>query len=361
MREITAEVQQADASESELVERATNADGKAAWIVGECASLWTQRYAKGRTDQAFAEMCGIDPGQVQLRRRVFETFGEFPILYRKLSWSHYRVALTWEDANEHIEWAIDNTASVREMVAWRRMQRGEDLTTESQGDPLPEPPKAAPHAGGTASAGSPAAPVFDTAASSASGFPSGPDVPSSVSPSPFNPLPVKPQKPAAAPSIESRQFTLADLRKWLAAAEDNAEDVRERRKLAAWHRTRAEELDPQERVKVPDNMASTVVASAMGEWIRYRKEKKKPVTPTQELKLLKMWGDRGPERFAAAVEWSIAQGYQGLFEEGGNGKTGSDSEPWRHIEGSGARHVPDTIQVYDAASGGFVTRPAGSA
>lgn len=356
MREITAEVQQAEASESELVERATNADGKAAWVVGECASLWTQRYAKGRTDQAFAEMCGMEPDRVQKRRHVFETFGGVSATYPKLSWSHFRAALTWDDWVECFEWATDNTASVREMVAWRRMQRGEDLTVEtdeSQGDPLPEPPKAAPHAGGTASAGSPAAPVLDTAASQTGSMPGGKAKASSqaVPPSPFNPLPVTPKKPAAAPSIESRQFTLADLRKWLQAAEDNAEDVRERRKLAAWHRKRADELDPQAKTKAKPASVDEVRV--------YIAEKELDVDAEVWWDFYESNGWKVGKN--AMKSWHAAIGRAHREGWAKDGKARHDGEPWRHIEGSGARHVPDTIQVYDAASGGFVTRPAGSA
>ena len=116
-------------SEAQLVERAQIAVSRCNWEVGECAALWTKRFAKGRTDADFAQLVGLSPDQVYQRRRVWETFGDVYSQYNGLKWSHFYSSLTWDDAAECLQWAQDVGATVAEMRAWRRAQRGEDLTT----------------------------------------------------------------------------------------------------------------------------------------------------------------------------------------------------------------------------------------
>ncbi|RMG32862.1 MAG: hypothetical protein D6725_16800 [Planctomycetota bacterium] len=114
-------------SEQQLVERARSAVSRCNWVVGECAAKWTRRYARGRTDADFARMVDLSPDQVYQRRRVWETFADVRENYPHLSWSHFYVALNWDDAAECLAWAEENRATVAEMRAWRRMQHGEDL------------------------------------------------------------------------------------------------------------------------------------------------------------------------------------------------------------------------------------------
>ena len=121
-------------SEEILVERAQTAVSKSNWIVGECAAKWTKKYAKGRTDQDFGIMVGLSGDQIFQRRRVWETFGDVFEQYASLKWSHFYVALNWDDAPECFQWATENEASVAEMKAWRRAQRGEDLTKDAPVD-----------------------------------------------------------------------------------------------------------------------------------------------------------------------------------------------------------------------------------
>ena len=47
--------------------------------------------------------------------------------------------------------------------------------------------------------------------------------------------------------IEQRHFSLDELRRLIVAAEDTSGDAREAKKLAEWHRMRADELDPPEK------------------------------------------------------------------------------------------------------------------
>lgn len=117
-------------TEQELVTTARSAISNCNWTVGECAAQWTKRYARGRTDADFGEMVGLSGDQIYQRRRVWETFADVRDSYSQLRWSHFYVALTWNDAPECLGWAEENQATVAEMKAWRRMQHGEDLTVD---------------------------------------------------------------------------------------------------------------------------------------------------------------------------------------------------------------------------------------
>lgn len=115
-------------AEQELISRAQSAISDCNWVVGECASEWTQKYARGRTDADFAALVGLTSDQAYQRRRVWETFGDVRGQYQTLKWSHFYVALNWDNAPECLQWADENGATVAEMKAWRRLQLGEDLT-----------------------------------------------------------------------------------------------------------------------------------------------------------------------------------------------------------------------------------------
>jgi len=123
-------------SESELIQRAQQALSHCNWEVGECAAIWTKRFARGRTDADFALLVGLSPDQVYQRRRVWETFADVRENYLTLKWSHFYSALTWEDAADCLQWAEDIQATVAEMKAWRRAQRGEDLTQAGDEEPF---------------------------------------------------------------------------------------------------------------------------------------------------------------------------------------------------------------------------------
>jgi len=114
-------------TEDGLISRAQIAVSHCNWEVGECAGLWTKRYARGRTDADFATLVGLTADQVYQRRRVWETFGDVHGEYTNLRWSHFYSALNWDDAAECLQWANEIEATVAEMKAWRRAQRGEDL------------------------------------------------------------------------------------------------------------------------------------------------------------------------------------------------------------------------------------------
>lgn len=118
-------------SEAALIARAQTAVSRCNWEVGECAALWTKRFARGRTDADFAQLVNLSGDQVYQRRRVWETFNDVYQNYPGLRWSHFYSALAWDDAAECLQWAQEIGATVAEMKAWRRAQRGEDLSEPS--------------------------------------------------------------------------------------------------------------------------------------------------------------------------------------------------------------------------------------
>ena len=132
-----------DATEQELIRTAQNALSRCNWIVGKCAAEWTSRYARGRTDADFAQLVGLSPDQVFQRRRVWETFGDVYQDYPSLRWSHFYSAVNWDDAPECLQWADENAATVAEMRAWRRAQRGEDLAEVPEESSMGDDPSVA--------------------------------------------------------------------------------------------------------------------------------------------------------------------------------------------------------------------------
>lgn len=120
-----------DKGEQELIATARQALSQCNWTVGECASKWTTRYARGRTDADFGALVGLSADQIYQRRRVWDRFGETHEKYQHLSWSHFYTSINWEDAEESLNWAEEFEATVAEMRAWRRANRGEDLTVDA--------------------------------------------------------------------------------------------------------------------------------------------------------------------------------------------------------------------------------------
>jgi hypothetical protein len=203
-------------SEAALIHRAQSAVSQCNWDVGECAALWTKRFARGRTDADFANLIHLSPDQVYQRRRVWETFGDVRDEYGQLKWSHFYAAITWEDAAECLQWAQDLGATVAEMKAWRRAQRGEDLTTAAEDEDtfgwlptdasevrLPRTDAAVVMSGGGSSDSRERDPVPVAAAVAREAGSSGDDY------APFSPDAIKPptsssapERPREAPSIE---------------------------------------------------------------------------------------------------------------------------------------------------------------
>lgn len=121
-----------DETEEALIQTAQKAISQCRWIVGECASKWTQRHARGRTDADFGQLVGLSGDQIYQRRRVWETFSDVRGQFASLKWSHFYASLNWDDAADCLQWAEETQATVAEMKAWRRAVRGEDLTSEPE-------------------------------------------------------------------------------------------------------------------------------------------------------------------------------------------------------------------------------------
>lgn len=123
-------------TEEQLVIRAQESLSQCRWVVGECATKWTKKFARGRTDADFGNMIGLSGDQVYQRRRVWETFSDVADQFANLKWSHFYTALNWEDAMDCLQWGDETGSTVAEMKAWRRAQRGEDLSQEPEIDDL---------------------------------------------------------------------------------------------------------------------------------------------------------------------------------------------------------------------------------
>lgn len=75
----------------------------------------------------------------------------------------------------------------------------------------------------------------------------------------------------------------------------------------------------QEPIPMPVELDTPEARQALSDWREHRRQKRNRLTPIQELKLLAEWASKGPERFVAAVNLSIASGWSGVFEKGTNG------------------------------------------
>ena len=118
--------------EEDLIQATKQAVSESNWSIGESASIWMQRHARGRTDVDFGLLTGLGGDHVYQCRRVWEAFSDVRSRFAVLKWSHFYAALNWDDAAENLEWASDVDATVAEMKAWRRATRGEDLVATSE-------------------------------------------------------------------------------------------------------------------------------------------------------------------------------------------------------------------------------------
>lgn len=119
-------VQTADDTEYQLIRTAQEALNQGNWIVGECASKWVAIYSRGRTDQQFADLIECDSRtKITQCRLVWERFGERQDDFKHITWSHFREAVPWDDAEDCLKWAEEQQATVRQMIVWRKAKRGE--------------------------------------------------------------------------------------------------------------------------------------------------------------------------------------------------------------------------------------------
>jgi hypothetical protein len=96
------------------------------WEKGRIICQWRESLRKSRAaaaqyaDDAWAQRVGNVTGQhVGRLRRVFQRFGEVYAQYPGLFWSHFQVAIDWDDAEMWLEGAVHNGWSVSQMRAQR--------------------------------------------------------------------------------------------------------------------------------------------------------------------------------------------------------------------------------------------------
>jgi hypothetical protein len=77
----------------------------------------------------------------------------------------------------------------------------------------------------------------------------------------------------------------------------------------------------------PDSLKSEEFQKAWSEWGAHRKQIKKRMTPLQEQKLLKQLEAWGAKRAIAAIEYSIANGWRGIFEPEVTATTAKTASP----------------------------------
>jgi hypothetical protein len=97
---------------------------------------------------------------------------------------------------------------------------------------------------------------------------------------------------------------------------------------------RREELNPPtpqggagklaEMVDVPEQIRTPRFWEVWQEWRKHRREKRQGLKPTSERKQLAEMAKMGETRAITAIEWSMKNGYTGIFEPSGtsNGRTG---------------------------------------
>lgn len=118
--------------ESEIVIKAQNLMSDWQWEMGELITAWLVRYARGRPIEDFAILSGANTTQVRECWAVCREFHDVRGEYPHLRWSHFKAAVGWDDARECLSWANETKSTVAEMRAWRRAQRGEDLSIDEE-------------------------------------------------------------------------------------------------------------------------------------------------------------------------------------------------------------------------------------
>lgn len=340
-------VQEADAEERQLVAEAKEALSTCHFTVGRCAQQWTARYALGRTDAAFGEMIGMSPDMVQKCRRVHELFHEWIPKLKELTWSHYNAATTWDDAEECLRWADENQASVAEMKAWRRSRHPEeesepnlnssesirkfedDRTDRSSSRGQEKDSDHNPVRGTDETPRAPAAGNRNRGSSQQSAASSGSD------------------SPAESAPVPSQKSLLQSLMELLTKIEETASDA-DKRKIAAvlkeWaslikpaSKPKKQKFDPKS-VAIPQDLITGSFPRMWENWIEHREEIKKPLTQKAAEMALKKLEAMGSPRAVAALQHSIGNGWQGIFEPSekpSGAKEGRNRDAFDEVFGGG--------------------------
>ena len=114
------------------------------WQKGRIICAWRRSLraagtqAKHCTDQAWSQLVGDMSGQhVGRLRRVYERYHEVRGQFKPLHWSHFQVALDWDDAPMWLEGAVRSGWSVAQMRAKRSETLGSIAQLGSRGGGTP--------------------------------------------------------------------------------------------------------------------------------------------------------------------------------------------------------------------------------
>jgi ParB family chromosome partitioning protein len=110
------------------------------WELGRLASEFVTNHRLG-SDQKYADVIGSQQQRVNECRRVWEERQSYRSSGNP-AWTHLRISLGWDDADQILTWAGATSATVIDMKAYRRAIRGEDLNAEP--DPVKPPTQQAP-------------------------------------------------------------------------------------------------------------------------------------------------------------------------------------------------------------------------
>ena len=94
-----------------------------------------------------------------------------------------------------------------------------------------------------------------------------------------------------------------------------------------------------EPVVIPKELDTSEARNALEEFREHRRQQRKPLTPIGEKKLLLEWASKGAARFVTAVDHSIANGWQGLFEPNQNGRASTGPDDPRGNFAAGRRYL----------------------
>ncbi len=137
-------------------------------------------------------------------------------------------------------------------------------------------------------------------------------------------LPIPSPTPIPKPNPENKGAAIA------------ADDVRPSNALKVKDSEKA-----QEPIPIPAELDTSEFQQAWSEWKEHLRQKRKPMKPLQEAKQLSTWAANGVERTIAAINHSIANGWQGLFEPNApsNGQRSAQQDDPRGNFAAGKRYL----------------------
>lgn len=132
-------VQTAEETEQQLVDGIAAAEGNisnASWAIGERASKLHKQF--NWTDDRIATATGTSQQWINVCRRVWETFGDVYYQGSKVSFGHYREAVSWDDSEEWLATAGDENWSPARMKSERDAHYGKSALDDAVESTAPQ-------------------------------------------------------------------------------------------------------------------------------------------------------------------------------------------------------------------------------